>query len=39
MSKFKAFFLHLWNGKGPRKPWLRRIALVLFAFLVPLPLF
>ena len=38
MSKFKAFFLHLWNGKGPRKPWLRRIALVLFAFLVPLPL-
>jgi len=38
MSKFKAFFHRLWNGKGPRKPWLRRIALVIFAFLVPLPL-
>ena len=29
----------LWNGDGPRKPWLRRVALVIFAFLLPLPLF
>lgn len=29
---------HLWHGSGKRKPWLRRILLVIFAFLVPLPL-
>ena len=32
------FFRRLWNGKGTRKPWIRRIFLVLFALLVPLPL-
>lgn len=37
MSKLKASFRRLWNGKGKRKPWIRRILLVLFAFLVPLP--
>jgi monofunctional biosynthetic peptidoglycan transglycosylase len=38
LSKVGAFFNRLWNGKGDRKPWLRRIALVIFAFLLPLPL-
>jgi monofunctional glycosyltransferase len=38
MDKIKALFHRLWNGKGPRKPWLRRALLVIFAFLVPLPL-
>jgi monofunctional glycosyltransferase len=33
------FFGRVWNGSGKRKPWLRRIAVVVFAFLVPLPLF
>lgn len=33
-----AFLKRLWNGKGGKKPWLRRIALVIFAILVPLPL-
>jgi monofunctional biosynthetic peptidoglycan transglycosylase len=28
----------VWNGKGKRKPWLRRIVIVLFVLLVPLPL-
>ena len=28
----------LWNGKGKRKPWLRRIVLVLFVLFVPLPI-
>ena len=34
----KNFFAWLWNGAGKRKPWLRRIFVVVFAFLVPLPL-
>lgn len=32
------YFSRLWNGKGRRKPWLRRIVLVLFGLFVPLPL-
>jgi monofunctional glycosyltransferase len=45
MSKFKEFssrakvyFHRLWYGGGDKKPWLRRIFLVIFAFFVPLPL-
>jgi len=38
MDKNNTIFHRLWTGSGPRKPWLRRIALVIFAFLVPLPL-
>lgn len=34
----KAWWQRLWNGEGPRPPWLRRIALVVFAFLVPIPI-
>lgn len=37
-KKIKAFLIRLWSGTGKRKPWIRRIALVLFALLVPLPL-
>lgn len=38
---FKGFgnwLRRLWSGDGTRRPWLRRIALVIFAFLLPLPL-
>ncbi len=38
MSKVGVFARKLWNGTGEKKPWLRRIALVIFAFLLPLPL-
>ncbi len=38
MSKIGGFLRRLWSGKGKRKPWLRRIALIIFALLVPLPL-
>jgi monofunctional glycosyltransferase len=38
MSKANSFFNRLWNGKGKRKPWIRRIFLVIFALLLPLPL-
>lgn len=38
MSKVGGFLHRTWSGNGTRKPWLRRIALVIFAFLVPLPL-
>lgn len=34
----RSFFGKLWNGASEKKPWLRRIALVVFAFLLPLPL-
>jgi monofunctional glycosyltransferase len=37
-SKTGSFFNRLWNGTGKRKPWIRRIFLVLFALLLPLPL-
>jgi monofunctional glycosyltransferase len=38
LSKAGNFLRRMWNGTGKRKPWLRRTALVIFAFLVPLPL-
>jgi monofunctional biosynthetic peptidoglycan transglycosylase len=38
VSKVGAFLKRLWNGSGEKKPWLRRIALVIFALLVPLPI-
>jgi len=33
-----SFFGRMWKGKGRRTPWLRRIFIVLFVVLVPLPL-
>src|SRR5271163_3798609 len=27
-----------WHGSGERKPWIRRIVAVIFAFLVPIPI-
>ena len=32
------FISRMWNGKAGRKPWLRRIAIVLFVLLFPAPL-
>lgn len=37
-SKICSFFNRLWNGSGKRKPWIRRLFLVLFTLLVPLPI-
>jgi len=34
----KAFFHRLWNGKGDKKPWVRRVFLVIFALFGPLPI-
>jgi monofunctional biosynthetic peptidoglycan transglycosylase len=38
-ENLRVFFHWIWwGGEGARTPWLRRIAVVLFAFLVPLPI-
>ncbi len=37
-ARLAAFFRWLWRGDGVSTPWLRRIATVIFAFLVPLPI-
>ncbi len=36
--ELRAFFRWLWWGDGTRTPWLRRIAVTIFAFLVPIPI-
>jgi monofunctional biosynthetic peptidoglycan transglycosylase len=38
VEKLRAFFRWIWWGGGERAPWLRRIAAVGFAFLVPAPI-
>lgn len=38
LEKLGAFARWIWRGDGERTPWLRRIAAVLFAFLVPFPI-
>ncbi len=38
MGKVGKFLRRMWDGTGARKPLLRRIAIVIFVFLVPLPL-
>ena len=37
MRKVGEFLVWVWRGDGTRTPWLRRIAAVLFALLLPLP--
>ncbi len=37
LQRLGAFLHWTWYGNGERRPWLRRIAVVLFAFLLPLP--
>ncbi|MDE2135406.1 MAG: monofunctional biosynthetic peptidoglycan transglycosylase [Alphaproteobacteria bacterium] len=39
IGKLRAFARWIWGGDGTHTPWLRRIAALLFIFLVPAPIF
>lgn len=38
MQQIKAFLNRLWNRQDGKKPWVRRVVVVLFTLFVPLPL-